>query len=267
MHVCDTRSFSAISRVVLWRSESIIALIRSSSTSPEIRNYLVANPIISRVQSLWTLHWLSSPEISSSPRVTASNPPVERDIIGEITSVQAFSLSFQRKKASFDKIENIIHSSLIQGAVIIHHRGREGKSVRWIRGWKMQLQQTTSAIFSGWWFTTPGRISCVCSPMRRLFRIHYACIFIWEFVRKGAKSELRRGCCSPSPLVTCNERGRRREKRWLDVSLKAREGLDGWWGFRLTIMENTKDQLLFLIFRLFNSSKNSKFKIANFNIA
>ena len=28
MHVRDTRSFSAISRVVLWRSESIIALIR-----------------------------------------------------------------------------------------------------------------------------------------------------------------------------------------------------------------------------------------------
>ena len=33
MHVCDTWSFSAISRVVLWRSESIIALIRSSSIS------------------------------------------------------------------------------------------------------------------------------------------------------------------------------------------------------------------------------------------
>ena len=33
MHVCDTWSFSAISRVVLWRSESIIALIKSSSTS------------------------------------------------------------------------------------------------------------------------------------------------------------------------------------------------------------------------------------------
>ena len=47
MHICDTRSFSAISRVVLWRSESIIALIRSSSTSTEIRNYLVANPIYS----------------------------------------------------------------------------------------------------------------------------------------------------------------------------------------------------------------------------
>ena len=46
MHVCDTWSFSAISRVVLWRSESIIVLIRSSSTSTEIRNYLVANPII-----------------------------------------------------------------------------------------------------------------------------------------------------------------------------------------------------------------------------
>ena len=45
MHVCDTWSFSAISRVVLWRSESIIALITSSSTSTEIRNYLVANPI------------------------------------------------------------------------------------------------------------------------------------------------------------------------------------------------------------------------------
>ena len=45
MHVCDTWSFSAISRVVLWRSESIIALIRSSSISIEIRNYLVANPI------------------------------------------------------------------------------------------------------------------------------------------------------------------------------------------------------------------------------
>ena len=45
MHVCDTWSFSAISRVVLWRSESIIALIKSSSTSTEIRNYLVANPI------------------------------------------------------------------------------------------------------------------------------------------------------------------------------------------------------------------------------
>ena len=45
MHVCDTWSFSAISRVVLWRSESIIALIRSL-TSTEIRNYLVTNPII-----------------------------------------------------------------------------------------------------------------------------------------------------------------------------------------------------------------------------
>ena len=33
MHVCDTWSFSAISRVVLRRSESIIASIRSSSTS------------------------------------------------------------------------------------------------------------------------------------------------------------------------------------------------------------------------------------------
>ena len=46
MHVRDTWSFSAISRVVLWRFESIIASIRSSSTSTEIRNYLVANPII-----------------------------------------------------------------------------------------------------------------------------------------------------------------------------------------------------------------------------
>ena len=45
MHVRDTWSFSAISRVVLWRSESIIALIRSSSTLTEIRNYLIANPI------------------------------------------------------------------------------------------------------------------------------------------------------------------------------------------------------------------------------
>ena len=45
MHICDTWSFSAISRVVLWRSESIIASIRSSSTSTEIRNYLIANPI------------------------------------------------------------------------------------------------------------------------------------------------------------------------------------------------------------------------------
>ena len=33
MHVCNTWNFSAISRVVLWRSESIIALIRSSSIS------------------------------------------------------------------------------------------------------------------------------------------------------------------------------------------------------------------------------------------
>ena len=43
MHVCDTWSFSAISRVVLWRSES-------SSTSTEIRNYLVANPIVCKTK-------------------------------------------------------------------------------------------------------------------------------------------------------------------------------------------------------------------------
>ena len=44
MHVRDTWSFSALSRVVLWRFESIIALIRSSSTSTEILNYLVYQP-------------------------------------------------------------------------------------------------------------------------------------------------------------------------------------------------------------------------------
>ena len=38
------------SHELLWRSKSIIALIRSSSTSTEIRNYLVANPIL---LSIW----------------------------------------------------------------------------------------------------------------------------------------------------------------------------------------------------------------------
>ena len=46
MHVCDTWNFSAISRVVLWRSESIIALIRSSSTSTEIYQLLSCQPNI-----------------------------------------------------------------------------------------------------------------------------------------------------------------------------------------------------------------------------
>ena len=46
MHVCDTWSFSVISRVVLWRSESILALIRSSSTSTEIYQLLSCQPNI-----------------------------------------------------------------------------------------------------------------------------------------------------------------------------------------------------------------------------
>lgn len=131
----------------------------------------------------------------------------------------------------------------------------ERKSVRWIpglmllRGWKMQLQQTTSAIFSGWWFTTPteSRVAPCADSFAYIMHVYsYGSSYrrvqrasLEGVLRDHWLDEIRHArFLSFSPCYVCTIKERERNADW--TKARENEGLDGWYRVRGQIIRRTK---------------------------